>query len=532
VTSGTGAFAANTVISSITNDSQFVVSATPTALSNANITCVRIWEHASLDTTDAKHTAPAGSTIKVPNDGANGVGAFIYRSSTGSGTFTLSDVGLVWKYGSNGIADDDYVSIKVFAIEMVYVPQGSFYVGDGSSQNNRFTQANSTSGNTVPFQITSTPPTLQGNDASASSSNLSTRGGGSFDLTSTNTASLASGFPTGYEAFYCMKYEVSQGQYRDFLNSLTRYQQLNCIKNDGVVGSYAAGEYYISTGTYSFIQLASPFSAASPINRVGLRLITNPSDSLPMVYGCDLNKSTSLPAGVNQSDDGESLAMGFLSWANLCSFLDWSGLRPMTELEFEKACRGNQISAVDEAAWGNSTFINATSLNNSGSFTETGSDSLGVPNVNLDMQVGNADICGMMRVGTFATASTNRTQSGGSYYGIMELSANAMDRCVSIGNVAGRSFTGLQGDGNLRYDGLADVSFWPGINGNTSASNANIAYAGTTGVVANGAGYGYRGGAWPFKNDVIYVSKRNNAADPGGVNSNSYFGGRGVRSQP
>ena len=39
------------------------------------------------------------------------------------------------------------------------------------------------------------------------------------------------GFPNDYNAFYCMKYELSQGGYRDFLNCLTYTQQAIHIRN-------------------------------------------------------------------------------------------------------------------------------------------------------------------------------------------------------------------------------------------------------------------------------------------------------------
>ncbi len=36
------------------------------------------------------------------------------------------------------------------------------------------------------------------------------------------TGNLTTDFPTGYRAFYAMKYEISQGLYAAFLNTLTR----------------------------------------------------------------------------------------------------------------------------------------------------------------------------------------------------------------------------------------------------------------------------------------------------------------------
>ncbi len=107
------------------------------------------WKHAALNTSG--HTAPSGSTIDVPLDGTGG---FIYRDGNGTGTFSLNGVKLRWNYGTNLVNDDDSVTVKVFAIEMVYIPQGSFYVGDGSSTDvaGHLHRADSTS---VPFLISS-----------------------------------------------------------------------------------------------------------------------------------------------------------------------------------------------------------------------------------------------------------------------------------------------------------------------------------------------------------------------------------------
>jgi hypothetical protein len=42
----------------------------------------------------------------------------------------------------------------------------------------------------------------------------------------------------------------------------------------------------------------------------------------------------------------------------MAAFADWSGLRPMSELEYEKACRGYNTPAVpNEYAWGNAKLF-------------------------------------------------------------------------------------------------------------------------------------------------------------------------------
>ncbi|MFN9519584.1 MAG: SUMF1/EgtB/PvdO family nonheme iron enzyme, partial [Bacteroidota bacterium] len=348
VTSGTGAFAANSVISSITNATQFVVSATPTTpLSSASIECIRIWEHASLNTTG--HTAASGSTIDVPTDGT---GAFIYRSSAGSGTNTFNNTQLRWNYGANTVRDDAIVSIQVFAIEMVYVPQGSFFVGSGGTESGSFTNGSWVSGATIPFQITSEAAlgidNVAGKLWGTSSSGNNSIGNAAADA----EATLAAAYPKGFAAFYCMKYEISQGQYRDFLNTLTRTQQANRVTMDGTVGRYAGGFTYNGT-TWSGSEVSN---LTSPANRIGLRLIADPGGISPRTYACDLNTSATLPTGVNQSDDGEWIAMGQLNWMDGCAYMQWSGLRPMTELEYEKACRGNQTAVSGEYAWGSSAI--------------------------------------------------------------------------------------------------------------------------------------------------------------------------------
>jgi len=96
------------------------------------------WNHAWLN--ENGHTTPAGSIIMPglvdPGSAFNattnpGLGAFIYRSADGTGTFTNTGVQLRWNYGANGLTDADVAEIKVFAIEMVYVPQGAFAAGSG-----------------------------------------------------------------------------------------------------------------------------------------------------------------------------------------------------------------------------------------------------------------------------------------------------------------------------------------------------------------------------------------------------------------
>jgi formylglycine-generating enzyme required for sulfatase activity len=475
VTSGTGAFAANSVVSSITNATQFVVSATPTTpLSSASIECIRIWEHARLNNTG--HTAASGSTIDVPTDGT---GAFIYRSSAGSGTNTFNNTQLRWNYGANTVRDDAIVSIQVFAIEMVYVPGGvSFNVGGG--------------GGTSAFTSTT-----------INTDNATVAGG----FPTGQTAPANTSWPNGYNAFYCMKYEISQGQYRDFLNTLTRTQQANRVTMDGTVGRYAGG-FTWNGSAWSGSEVSN---LTSPANRNGLRLTADPGGISPRTYACDLNTSATLPTGVNQSNDGEWIAMNQLNWMDGCAYMQWSGLRPMTELEYEKACRGNQAAVSGEYAWGNATVTGATGISSGGTNTETFS------NAGANAAFGNvAGVQGPLRVGAFAGAATTRAQAGATYYGIMEMSGNLWERAVTIGDATGRAFTGLHGSGLLSTAGHATTTAWPGL---------------TSGEVTGATGSGFRGGDWYSDAPAVGVSDRNSAAFTSTSRSSS-SGFRGVRLAP
>jgi formylglycine-generating enzyme required for sulfatase activity len=463
VSSGTGTFATNTVISSISSATQFEVSATPsTALSNATVTCQRIWEHASLDATANNHNAPAGSTISVPLDST---GVFIYRSADGSGSVNYQNVELRWQYGINSVADDALIQVQVFAIEMVYVPQGSFAVGGGGG----FTLT------TINTATATTVPTGSGGF------NSSAEGG----YPSGQTAPANASWPNGFGAFYCMKYEITQGDYRDFLNTLTYYQQSN--RATSVTG--APGTAALSNSNRNGLDVKSSGVAAT---------------FTPAVYGCNLDGD----GNYDENDDGEWIACNFITWMDGCAYMDWAGLRPMTELEYEKACRGTQGPVANEYAWGNSSITGATGITNSGANNETYS------NAGANCAIGNnAGVQGPLRVGAFSTGNTNREQAGASYYGIMELTGNLWERPVTIGNSTGRAFTGVQGNGRLSANGHANQTNWPGLINNE---------------VTGATGGGFRGADWP--NAAIYarVSDRTVASDIYTIRLNNH-GFRGVR---
>ena len=467
------------------------------------------WQHAWLNNTG--NTSPAGSTIDIgllnPGTAFNpttnaGMGAFIYRNANGTGTNTFANVQLRWNYGNNGLSDGATVDLKVFAIEMVYVPPGSFYVGSGNDTAGFYEyptlenayQINSeaeitvgTSNGNLYYPLTYLPSTTNPNGDQA--------------------GPVPAAFPKGYSAFYCMKYELGQQQYVNFLNTLNRTQQ-----NTRTETILTSG---ITSVTNNYVMSNSP----NVLFRNGIRCDAVISASDPINFYCDLNGN-----GVGgEANDGQSVTCNYLSWADLAAYLDWSGLRPMTELEFEKACRGNQSPVPNEYAWGTASVAGDVTgvvytLINSGSIDENIS-----ANYSTSVGVGNAVYRfttnqspdwqpSPLRVGIFAgnINNTGRITSGATYYGIMEMSGNVYERAICISWPIGRSFTGTHGDGLLSTVGGHNAISWP-------TNNAN--------------GAGYRGGAsyhvqWEITISTRFLSGLGSSIRQFGR------GGRGVRSAP
>ncbi len=363
------------------------------------------WSHATLSTNDNEHTAAAGSTIDVGLTDDVGVGVFLYRSSTGSGSADYDQVRLRWNYADDGLTAAESVDVGVYGIEMVYVPTGSFYAGNDASTTSRAQFEAGTSGSA--FLVTNENALTLGGGAAGSlgNNNNTARGDGGDDFDDSASQTLSAVFPKGYAAFYCAKYEVTQGQYAAFLNALDATQ-------------------------------------------AGARF--------PNQYG---NNRHTVTNGSVYSADAPDRACNYLDANDSFAYMDWAGLRPMTELEFEKACRGTIAPVANEYAWGEAGFPTKITgfVGSDGSGTETADPA--TANCNH-----NTGIVGPVRVGIFATPNSTRQESGATYWGIMEMSGNlAESPVITLGTSAGRSFTGTHGDGVLDAGGNKTNSDWTGV---------------------------------------------------------------------
>lgn len=377
------------------------------------------WNHALLSTTMADHVFGASVTYAKPilttdkwgAAGAHNTGVLIKRSSLGTGT-TTGVVTLKITGASNAVVFDptkDY-DISIFGIEMVQVAAGSAYAGDGAGATYTFTQAG-----------LSTPV------------NFSSEVGGQFVQTMTAPGfgtTVPALFPKGYDEFYCMKYEITQGQYADFLNNI-----------GGLAGN-----------RYPNIVLSNMFNL--------------------------INNSGSYTAAVGGVGDCTDRACNFLSANDVLTYLDWAALRPMTEFEYEKACRGASGYQMNDYAWAGTaaSIVECQNVSGATSGVEVCSNlnaNCNYNSVNSIIGAGGSGFgaggsLGPVGVGIFARDATlTRASTGATYGGIMEMTGNVSEFTIEPFTAQWAwaeppsAFTGIWGDGQLSVTGLYNVTNWP-----------------------------------------------------------------------
>ena len=412
------------------------------------------WQHLTLKGVER---APSGCRIDLTSDTR---GAFVYRDAPGFGTTTFHDIVLIWDDAADNVAKGAVVTLRVLAVEMVYVPEGPFSLGSGGGLTSEFHLLAADPATRTPYRVTSQASIPVGTAVGSLNYETSNNGGDGL-------GPIPASFPKGYRAFYCMKYEVSQEQYAGFFNTLTQTQKQTL---------------------YALIGPAK--SSAASVAR----------NTLDWSGGGDAE--VSLPA----------VPMNFVRDRTINAYLDWSGLRPMTELEFEKAGRGPLDPVAGEYAWGTTAAYATTfALSNAGSLNEritnTGRSEAGLGSASYTT---TSPLTGPLRVGIYSTnsQSLSREEAGSSFYGVMELSGNLYESVITTGTPAGRAFEARHGDGILATDGNANVPTW---------NNA-------------GAAQGARGGSYGTGAADMAISLRLYAVIPHAAQG--LVGFRGVRSAP
>ncbi|MDR2908037.1 MAG: formylglycine-generating enzyme family protein, partial [Bacteroidales bacterium] len=348
---------------------------------------------------------------QVPNSHDVTTGLFLYRSNRSVGTTTFNDVELKWNIAETGIDVSTILSVRVYAIEMVYVPVGSF----------------------------ATPNTVVFNAAPVT-------------------------FPNGTAPFYMMKHEVTQAAWVDFINSLDYQQQLRI----------------------------SPVAPSSGVNtayrtetsRLNIKIKTPAVGNTPAVYGVSVN-------GTNwdHETNGGNIPMFGLAWTDITAYLDWACLRPLTELEYEKAARGELPVVANEFVWGDASVGTVlVSFNDANLPNEVAGDPaarISIPSTAaITAHTAASRQQWPVRVGAFARENTTRLQAGASYWGILNMTDNVAERYVCLSTTAGnavttmsangRLFNGIyHGDGNILGSGLSNVTTWPEQTAAIGATNLN-----------------------------------------------------------
>ncbi len=443
----------------------------------------KTWHHASMLGTGispAGFVIPLGFEAVVSQDHK---GFFFRRKDTGSGDVDVKDISFVWNYGQDGLSDTTAKAsntiTKLFGIEMVYIPAGAFFAGDGSSASEFRLKKGSADDQS--WYVNSENAITTTNTATGGYYYQGT--GASGENASGDSFLISNSFPKGYQGFYLMKYELTEGEWAGFFNTLPVSARINrdiTAVYDG--GKNSDDVVNRNTIAWDHVEPTSPAETKRPAR-----------------------------------------AMTYVSWPDAAAFADWAALRPMTELEFEKSARGGDIQPVaDEMPWGTASYRAAGAdeifpANGDENGTEAILD--GAVNLNrnaLGWTSGDGRVNGpamgqkgALRVGIFAENATSRITSGAGYYGNMELSGNVAEPAVTIGRVQGRQFLGTHGDGELvfmsNYEGNATNTDWPGI---------DLQDAGRG--VTHSIGIGYRGGDFASSNlRHFQISSRGVAAkDP------------------
>ena len=252
------------------------------------------WRHARVSaagTTVQGSAQPAG-VVLVSEDGA---GVFVHPAAAHRGavqwTVSLALTGV----------EGTVAAVRVFGLEMVQIPSGSFTLGDPDPRAAldfaAVYRSNAAGEPDGLFTIASEGPVDVGGSGGSLYYKAKTP-----QYEGDRLGPVPAAHPKGFASFYVMKYELTQGMYADFLNTLS------------------------GQATY--------FRAIH-----GGR-------------GYEEGRGTIRRAGDLYTAGSPERPANWVSWNDSLGFSDWAGLRPMTEFEFTKAARGPGTPIAHEFPWG------------------------------------------------------------------------------------------------------------------------------------------------------------------------------------
>ncbi len=189
---------------------------------------------------------------------------------------------------------------QAYGIEMVHIPNGGFTLGDPDATAQEFGSFYAPNRRGRAAGLVKINSEDQELTVAADGDLFYTSGEHKYE--GDQLGPIPASYPKGVSPYYMMKYEPTEGQYVDFLNSLGPDQKAPRL-------IHTERAYRSQGGTIT------------PKN------------------GKFVTSSASKPCL-------------FLGWDDAMAFADWSGLRPMTEFEFTKAARGTGTPQAHDFPWG------------------------------------------------------------------------------------------------------------------------------------------------------------------------------------
>jgi hypothetical protein len=250
------------------------------------------WQHVRLAADKVMNPTGYGQAkegtrldLIVPDGDDGYTGLIVRRAEYGAGKVAASNVVVVWDLASaKGITKDTKVEVRGFGIDLVFIPEGAYVLGGGTMPNHFYLYTNETE-STLSYPVTGPGAIPTGKQPGKLWADKGAQ--------PQDKGEIPAAFPNGYAAAYCMKKCITGTQYAGFLNTLPPAQAVSF--------SPPGAHQMACSGTGSNVTYRAT------------------------------------------SDSDGNINLNNLSWADGVTFAAWAGLRPMTELEYEKITRGPRL---------------------------------------------------------------------------------------------------------------------------------------------------------------------------------------------